>query len=134
VLTPDIPSPRSIRRTEMRCSPTASRRFPTEFRTQIAKANASKAWKTRKLTWIGWETRIHGTTKRRATTMFAKECPTILPLPVELFGVDAAYSGAPPGCISRHAQPTLADRGMRSIPSRGKLSRPPFGFLALLAR
>jgi transposase len=63
------------------------------------------------------DTRIHGTTKRQVSTMFAEERPTLLPLPVEPFRyyrsgertvhpdgcveVDAAYYSAPPGWIGR---------------------------------
>jgi len=66
------------------------------------------------------DTRIHGTTKRQVTTMFAEERPALLPLPVEPFRyyqygeravhldgcveVEAAYYGAPPGWIGRHVQ------------------------------
>lgn len=66
------------------------------------------------------DTRIHGTTKRQVTTMFAEERPALLPLPLEPFRyyqygertvhldgcveVEAAYYGAPPGWIGRHVQ------------------------------
>jgi hypothetical protein len=71
-------------------------------------------WETR---WA--DTRIHGTTKRQVAAMFAKEKPSLQPLPVEPFRyyqygkravnldgcveVDAAYYGAPPGWIGRRA-------------------------------
>jgi hypothetical protein len=63
------------------------------------------------------DTRIHGTTKRQVTAMFAEEQPALLPLPLEPFRyyrfgkrtvnldgaveVDGAYYGAPPGWIGR---------------------------------
>jgi transposase len=63
------------------------------------------------------DTRIHGTTKRQVSAMFAEERLTLLPLPVEPFRyyrhgertvhpdgcveVDAAYYSAPPGWIGR---------------------------------
>ena len=63
------------------------------------------------------DTRIHGTTKRQVTAMFAEEKPCLLPLPVEPFRyyqygervvhldgcveVEAAYYSAPPGWIGR---------------------------------
>lgn len=63
------------------------------------------------------DTRIHGTTKRQVSAMFAEEKPTLLPLPAEPFRyyqygtrtvrldgcveVDAAYYAAPPGWIGR---------------------------------
>ncbi len=69
-------------------------------------------WETR---WA--DTRIHGTTKRQVTVMFAEERPHLLPLPLEPFRfyeygqrvvnldgcveVAAAYYSAPPGWIGR---------------------------------
>ena len=66
------------------------------------------------------DTRIHGTTKRQVTTMFAEEKPALLELPLEPFRyysfgkrtvnldgcveVAAAYYGAPPGWIGRVLQ------------------------------
>ncbi len=68
------------------------------------------------------DTRIHGTTKRQVSAMFAEEKPALQALPVEPFRyyhygertvnldgcieVEAAYYGAPPGWIGRrmHAQ------------------------------
>jgi transposase len=63
------------------------------------------------------DTRIHGTTKRQVSAMFAEERPALLPLPAEPFRyyqygtrtvrldgcveVDAAYYAAPPGWIGR---------------------------------
>ena len=63
------------------------------------------------------DTRIHGTTKRQVSAMFAEERPALLPLPIEPFRyyqygertvhldgcveVEAAYYSAPPGWISR---------------------------------
>jgi transposase len=66
------------------------------------------------------DTRIHGTTKRQVTTMFAEEKPALLELPLEPFRyysfgkrtvnldgcveVAAAYYGAPRGWIGRELQ------------------------------
>ncbi len=63
------------------------------------------------------DTRIHGTTKRQVTAMFAEERPALRPLPVEPFRyyqfgrrtvhldncieVDAAYYSAPPGWLGQ---------------------------------
>ena len=63
------------------------------------------------------DTRIHGTTKRQVSTMFADEQPSLLPLPVEPFRsyrfgtrtvhldgcveIEAAYYSAPPGWLGR---------------------------------
>jgi transposase len=63
------------------------------------------------------DTRIHGTTKRQVTAMFAEEKPSLKPLPLEPFRyyqygertvhldgcveVEAAYYSAPPGWITR---------------------------------
>src|SRR5206468_243256 len=66
------------------------------------------------------DTRIHGTTKRQVSVMFADEKPHLRELPVEPFRyyrygertvhldgcveVEAAYYGAPPGWIGRRVQ------------------------------
>ena len=66
------------------------------------------------------DTRIHGTTKRQVSAMFAEEKPALLPLPLEPFRyyqygertvhldgcveVEAAYYSAPPGWIGRPVQ------------------------------
>jgi hypothetical protein len=66
------------------------------------------------------DTRIHGTTKRQVSVMFAEEKPFLLPLPLEPFRyyqhgqrvvhldgcveVEAAYYGLPPGWIGRSVQ------------------------------
>ncbi len=66
------------------------------------------------------DTRIHGTTKRQVSVMFAEERPHLIELPVEPFRyyqygertvhldgfveVEAAYYGAPPGWIGRRVQ------------------------------
>ena len=66
------------------------------------------------------DTRIHGTTKRQVTAMFAEERPALRPLPVEPFRyyrfgtrtvhldgcveVDASFYSAPPGWIGRQVQ------------------------------
>jgi transposase len=63
------------------------------------------------------DTRIHGTTKRQVTAMFAEEKPSLLPLPLEPFRyyqygervvhldgcveVEASYYSVPPGWIGR---------------------------------
>ncbi len=63
------------------------------------------------------DTRIHGTTKRQVSAMFAEERPSLKPLPLEPFRyyqygertvhldgcieVEAAYYSAPPGWITR---------------------------------
>lgn len=72
-------------------------------------------WTTR---WA--DTRIHGTTKRRVSEMFAEELPTLQPLPVEPFRyyrygertvhldghveVERAYYGVPPGHLGRRVR------------------------------
>jgi hypothetical protein len=69
-------------------------------------------WETR---WA--DTRIHGTTKRQVSAMFAEERPFLIPLPLEPFRyyqygertvhldgcveVDAAYYSVPPGWIGK---------------------------------
>ncbi len=66
------------------------------------------------------DTRIHGTTKRQVSAMFAEERPALLPLPLEPFRyyqfgertvhldgcveVESAYYGAPPGWIGRQVK------------------------------
>ncbi|HYM00785.1 MAG TPA: IS21 family transposase [Blastocatellia bacterium] len=66
------------------------------------------------------DTRIHGTTKRQVSAMFAEERPELLPLPIEPFRyyqygertvhldgcveVEAAYYSAPPGWVSRRVK------------------------------
>ena len=66
------------------------------------------------------DTRIHGTTKRQVSAMFAEERPALIPIPVEPFRyyqcgertvhldgcveVEAAYYGAPPGWIGRRVR------------------------------
>jgi transposase len=66
------------------------------------------------------DTRIHGTTKRQVSAMFAEEKPSLQPLPLEPFRyyqygertvhldgcieVEAAYYSAPPGWITRIVQ------------------------------
>ena len=63
------------------------------------------------------DTRIHGTTKRQVSAMFAEEKPSLIPLPIEPFRyyqhgdrvvhldgcveVEAAYYGLPPGWIGK---------------------------------
>ena len=86
------------------------------------------------------DTRIHGTTKRQVTAMFAEERPALLPLPVEPFRyyqygeravhldgcveVEAAYYGAPPGWIGRRVQVQWNDTHVRLLnPLTGQLLR-----------
>jgi transposase len=89
-------------------------------------------------TWA--DTRIHGTTKRQVSAMFAEEKPTLLPLPLEPFRyyqygkrtvnldgcveVDAAYYSAPPGWIGRQVQVQWDVRHIRLLdPQTGRLLR-----------
>lgn len=86
------------------------------------------------------DTRIHGTTKRHVSAMFAEEKPALLPLPVEPFRyyqfgkrtvnldgcveVDAADYGAPPGWIGRQVQVQWDLRHVRLLhPQTGELWR-----------
>src|SRR6202140_4847037 len=90
------------------------------------------------------DTRIHGTTKRQVAAMFAEERPALLPLPLEPFRyyqygertvhldgcveVEAAYRGAPPGCIGRRVQLQWDSRQVRLIdPQTGELLREHLG-------
>ncbi len=89
------------------------------------------------------DTRIHGTTKRQVAAMFAKERPTLLPLPLEPFRyyqfgsrtvhldgcveVDAAYYGAPPGWIGRQVNVQWNEVYVRLLdPKTGHLLREHF--------
>jgi len=86
------------------------------------------------------DTRIHGTTKRQVSAMFAEEKPALLPLPIEPFRyyqygkrtvnldgcveVDAAYYSAPPGWIGRQVQVQWDLRQVRLLhPQSGELLR-----------
>jgi len=86
------------------------------------------------------DTRIHGTTKRQVSAMFAEERPALLPLPLEPFRyyqfgertvhldgcveVEAAYYGAPPGWIGRRVQLQWDSRHVRLLdPKTGQLLR-----------
>jgi transposase len=86
------------------------------------------------------DTRIHGTTKRQVTAMFAEERPALLPLPLEPFRyyqygertvhldgcveVEAAYYGAPPGWIGRRVQVQWDHHRVRLLnPVNGELLR-----------
>jgi hypothetical protein len=86
------------------------------------------------------DTRIHGTTKRQVSAMFAEERPTLLPLPLEPFRyyqfgertvhldgcveVDAAYYGAPPGWIGRQVKVQWNEVYVRLLdPKTGQLLR-----------
>ncbi len=86
------------------------------------------------------DTRIHGTTKRPVSTLFAEEKPALLPLPLEPFRyyqsgkrtvhldgcveVEAAYYGAPPGWIGREVQVQGDLRHVRLLdPRSGELLR-----------
>jgi transposase len=86
------------------------------------------------------DTRIHGTTKRQVSAMFAEERPALLPLPLEPFRyyqfgertvhldgcveVEAAYYGAPPGWIGRRVRVQWDNRHVRLLdPKTGQLLR-----------
>jgi len=86
------------------------------------------------------DTRIHGTTKRRVSAMFAEEKPALQPLPLEPFRyyqygertvhldgcveVEAAYYGAPPGWIGRLVAVQWDSRCVRLLdPRTGQLLR-----------
>jgi transposase len=88
----------------------------------------------------GADTRIHGTTKRQVSAMFAEERPALHPLPVEPFRyyqygertvhldgcveVEAAYYSAPPGWIGRCVQVQWDSRQVRLMnPDNGQLLR-----------
>jgi transposase len=92
-------------------------------------------WETR---WA--DTRIHGTTKRQVSVMFAEERPALQPLPLEPFRyyqygertvhldgcveIEAAYYSAPPGWIGRRVQVQWDARQVRLLdPSTGQLLR-----------
>ena len=84
------------------------------------------------------DTRIHGTTKRQVSAMFAEEKPALLELPLEPFRyyrfgerrvhldgcveVEAAYYSAPPGWIGRKVQVNWDELHVRLIdPKTGQL-------------
>ena len=86
------------------------------------------------------DTRIHGTTKRQVSAMFAEEKPALLPLPLEPFRyyqygertvhidgcveVEAAYYSAPPRWISRRVQVQWNLQWVRLLdPDNGQLLR-----------
>lgn len=86
------------------------------------------------------DTRIHGTTKRQVSVMFAEERPALGPLPLEPFRyykygertvnldgcieVESAYYGAPPGWIGRDVQAQWDGLHVRVMhPTTGKLMR-----------
>jgi transposase len=86
------------------------------------------------------DTRIHGTTKRQVTAMFAEEKPALLPLPLEPFRyyhygertvhldgcveVEAAYYSAPPRWIGRRVQVQWNLQSVRLLdPANGQLLR-----------
>jgi len=86
------------------------------------------------------DTRIHGTTKRQVTAMFAEEKPSLLPLPLEPFRyyqhgkrgvnldgcveVNAAYYGLPPGWIGREVNVQWDELYVRILdPKNGLLLR-----------
>jgi transposase len=90
---------------------------------------------------VRWaDTRIHGTTKRQVSAMFAEEQPALGPLPLEPFRyyqyglrtvhldgcveVAAAYYGAPPGWIGRRVDVQWNDLFVRLLnPATGQLLR-----------
>jgi hypothetical protein len=86
------------------------------------------------------DTRIHGTTKRQVSAMFAEEQPHLQPLPLEPFRyyrygtrsvhldgcveVEAAYYSVPPGWISRRVDVQWNDLHVRVLdPKTGALLR-----------
>jgi transposase len=86
------------------------------------------------------DTRIHGTTKRQVSVMFAEEKPALGELPLEPFRyyrygertvnldgcieVEAAYYGAPPGWIGRKVQAQWDGLHVRVVdPKTGQLLR-----------
>jgi transposase len=86
------------------------------------------------------DTRIHGTTKRQVTAMFAEEKPFLQPLPLEPFRyyqhgqrivhldgcveVEAAYYGLPPGWIGRLVRVQWNEIFVRILdPKTGQLLR-----------
>jgi hypothetical protein len=86
------------------------------------------------------DTRIHGTTKRQVSAMFAEEKPFLIPLPLEPFRyyqhgqrvvhldgcveVEAAYYGLPPGWIGRLVQVQWDELYVRILdPNNGLLLR-----------
>ena len=86
------------------------------------------------------DTRIHGTTKRQVSAMFAEERPALLPLPIEPFRyyqygertvhldgcieVEAAYYSAPPGWMGRRVYVQWNESQVRLIdPRSGQLLR-----------
>jgi len=86
------------------------------------------------------DTRIHGTTKRQVSAMFAEEKPSLLPLPLEPFRsyqygkrsvhldgcveVEAAYYSAPPGWIGRQVHVQWDGLQVRLLnPKTGQLLR-----------
>lgn len=86
------------------------------------------------------DTRIHGTTKRQVSVMFAEEKPALRALPLEPFRyykygersvnldgcveVEAAYYGAPPGWIGRRMQVQWDAVHVRLVdPNNGQLLR-----------
>jgi transposase len=93
----------------------------------------------------GWETRwadtrIHGTTKRQVSAMFAEERPHLQPLPLEPFRyyrygtrsvhldgcveVEASYYSVPPGWISQRVAVQWNERHVRVLdPRSGQLLR-----------
>jgi hypothetical protein len=86
------------------------------------------------------DTRIHGTTKRQVSAMFAEEKPALIPLPFEPFRcyqfgkrtvhldgcveVEAAYYSAPPGWIGRQVSVQWDGLHVRLLdPKTGQLLR-----------
>lgn len=153
---------RSTHFIETCCDITARSRCPAEFAILTARVKSNRRIRchTKKTTLMRsrfesleeaqayldrWEerwadTRIHGTTKRQVSAMFAEEKPALIPLPLEPFRyyeygersihldgcveVEAAYYSAPPGWISRRVHVQWNNVHVRLIdPRNGQLLR-----------
>jgi len=105
------------------------------FETLEAAQNYLDQWEAR---WA--DTRIHGTTKRQVTAMFAEEKSALQPLPLEPFRsyrygervvhldgcveVEAAYYSVPPGWVTRRVCVQWDDHRVRILdPRNGQLLR-----------
>jgi transposase len=105
------------------------------FETMEAAQAYLDQWETR---WA--DTRIHGTTKRQVSAMFAEERPHLQPLPLEPFRyyrygtrtvhldgcveIEASYYSVPPGWISQRVSVQWNDLHVRVLdPKSGQLLR-----------